>query len=146
MSQIRKNQRKIQTQHQKGQMLTKGLNIIGGIAAIFGIAAFAYYYHVAKTEGIRLEGLYWLSTCLIFSIFSGLLFYEKRNKGVSTLYLLSFVFFGLNFIFSLFDFVMLDKLRMSKVYYSLITVAILTLITFVYKWIKHYYKSLRKAK
>ena len=140
-------------------MLIRIFNIIGGLAAILGIVAFSYFYFVVKSikHGAysvedfeftikNLDGLYWLSTCLIFSIFSGLLFYEKRNKGVSTLYLLSFVFFGLNFIFSLFDFVMLDKLRMSKVYYSLITVAILTLITFVYKWIKHYYKSLRKAK
>jgi len=118
-------------------MLIKFKNIIGGIAALFGVLAFSYFYFHAKTYDVKLENLYWFTLCFNFTIFSGLLFAENRNKWVGSLYLMSFGFFGLCFLFSLSDFICLDKLRMSKVYWALISSALLTSITYFYKWIKH---------
>ena len=132
-------------------MWTKFKNIIGGFAALLGVFAFSYLYYILKSvkaDGCTLEefeiikksldGVFWISSCFVFSVFSGLLFAENRNKGVGSLYLMSFGFFGICFIASSFDFIFLDKLRMSKVYWALIGSATLTSITYIYKWIKHY--------
>lgn len=142
--------RMMMIQRQTYQMLTKFKNIIGGIAALLGVFAFSYFYYSLKSlkadgctveefEFVRknLSGLFWISTCFIFSIFSGLLFSENRSKWVGSLYLLSFIFFGVCFLASLVDWIYLDKLRMSKVYWGLIASSILTIITYFYKWIKH---------
>lgn len=117
--------------------LTRLKHIIGGLAALFGVFAFSYVYYSSK-NGNSLDNFYWLSICFVFSVFSGLLFDENRNKGVGSLYLMSLGFFGLCFIFSFADFIFLNKLRMSKVYWALIGSATLTTITYTYKWIKHY--------
>ena len=123
---------------QGGQTLTEFKNIIGGIAALFGVFAFSYFYFYAKNYGVKLENLYWFALCFNFTVFSGLLFAENRNKGVGSLYLMSFGFFGICFLASLADFIFLDKLRMSKVYWALIGSSTLTTITYIYKWIRHY--------
>lgn len=123
------------TPHQRSHLWT---NLLGGFTAILGIVVFSIVYYFAKL-GINLDGLYWLSTCFLFSSYSGLLFMEKRKELVSVLYMLSFVFFFCCFTFSLLDWLFLDKLRMSKVYVALIIVAILTLLTFAYKWIIYYF-------
>lgn len=120
------------------QMLNRLKPIIGGIASLFGVFAFSYFYFYAKEYGVKLENLYWLAVCFNFSVFSGLLFAENRNKGVGSLYLMSFGFFGLCFIFSFADFLFTDELSMNRVYWALIISATLTFITYSYKWIKHY--------
>lgn len=122
---------------QTDQTLTKIKNIIGGIAALLGVSAFSYYYFYLKTYEIALDNLYWVSTCFVFSCFSGLLFAEKRNEWVGSLYLMCFGFFGISFLFSIFDYIMLDKLRMSKIYLTLIISSILTIATYLFKWIKY---------
>ena len=124
-------------QHQEAQTLINLKNIIGGFAALFGVFAFSYFYFHAKNYGIKLENLYWITICFNTSIFSGLLFFDNKNKWVGSLYLMSFSFFGICFLASLADFIFLDKLRMSKVYWALIGSALLTSVTYIYKWIRH---------
>lgn len=133
------------------QMWIKFKNIIGGVAVIYGIAVFSYVYYTLKMMKINdcsvdevklmqqyFNNLFWITICFVFSVFSGLLFAENRNKGVGSLYLMGFGFFGICFSASLFDYITLDVLRMSKVYWALIGSAALTSITYFYKWIKHY--------
>jgi len=121
----------------KVQTLTNFKNIIGGLAALFGVFAFSCYYFYLKESGIQLENLYWLSICYVFSSFSGLLFVDNRNQWVGSLYLMCFGFFGISLIFSIADYILLDKLRMSKIYLTLIISSGLTIITYFYKWIRH---------
>ena len=121
---------------QEFQMLIKVKNIVGGFAALSGVFAFSCVYYFAK-QGIDLNNLYWFALCFNFTIFSGLLFFDNKNKWVGSLYLMSFCFFGICFLASLADFIFLDKLRMSKVYWALIGSALLTSITYIYKWVKY---------
>lgn len=123
------------------QTLSKFKNIIGGLAAIFGIAAFSVYYIYAREFNIKLDDLYFFASFITFSTFSGLLFSVFWNKGVGSLYLLSFGFFTFALIASTIEYLNSNILVMAHIYYCLIATFILTIITYTVLWLRHYLQS-----
>jgi len=103
---------------------------IGGFAAILSIASYIVYY-VFYYGGVKLDELYFISTGVSISIFSGLLFSMFRDKWVKTFLLFASVFYGI-LIFSYSVHWILTGLPYAYIKISLIFGLITGLIYFVY--------------
>jgi len=103
---------------------------IGGFAALLSIASYIIYY-VFYYEGIKLDELYFISTGMSISIFSGLLFSMFRDKWVRTFLLFASVFYGI-LIFSYSVHWILTGLPYAYIKISLICGLITGLIYFTY--------------
>lgn len=125
-------------------MLKKIVIISGVIAAILVMFAFSVYYVGAKnyadyftSHHEQVTGLYFMFSCLGLASFSGQLFFYTHDKIiVSSVYLLCSLFFNFLLLFTIFDWIMNDRIRMGGVYFSVMSASLISIIYIFYKALK----------
>lgn len=117
----------------KRSLLIKGR--IGAAAAALALVSYVIYY-AFYYEGIKLDELYFISTGISISVFTGILFTLSDSKGIKTLLIFTSVFYGILIsIYSLHW--MITGLPYAYIKISLILGLIVGLIYYFYDTIRY---------
>lgn len=117
----------------KRSLLIKGR--IGAAAALFTILSYITYY-IFYYEGIKLDELYFISTGVSISIFTGILFTMFDNKTVKTFLIFASVFYAILILVYAIHWI-LTGLPYAYIKTSLIIGFIAGLIYYAYDTIHH---------
>ncbi len=127
------------SQFHKVQMSNNIKNISALVTAVNSVVAFAIYYHVALTTGVKLQSLYFLSISVNFSFLFITLYFCINNIYIRACLLGASLFFGGLSIAFIIDWVGNDIPKMNNVYLCFIIGISTSLLIILYQWIKRYY-------